>query len=47
MTRYMGKFVKFNSYDGDIVRVGNNLACHINGMRSITLNGKNNYNKEM
>lgn len=42
MTCDMNKFVKFNSYDGEIVRVGNNATCHIKGMRSITLNGKTN-----
>ena len=35
MTGDMGKFVKFDSYDGGIVRVGNNVACHIKGMGSV------------
>ena len=38
----MRKFVKFNSYDGGIVKVGNNAACHIKGMGSITIYGKTN-----
>ena len=45
MTQDTSKFVKFNSYDGGIVRVGNNVACHIKGMGSITLDGKTNTNK--
>ena len=36
----MNKFLQFNSYDGRIVRVGKNAACHITGMGSI--NGKDN-----
>ena len=36
----MRKFVKFRSHDGGIVRVGNNAACHITGIGSITLHGK-------
>ena len=42
MTSDINEFVKFNSYDGGIVRVGNNAACHIKGMGSITLDGKTN-----
>lgn len=38
----MNKFVEFNSYDGGIVRVGNNAACHIKGKGSITLDGRTN-----
>jgi hypothetical protein len=40
MTRDMNKFVEFNSYDGVVVRVGNNIACHIKGKGSIKLDGK-------
>ena len=40
MTSDMSKFVKFKSHGGGIVRVGNNTACHIIGIRSITLDGK-------
>ena len=36
------KFVEFNSYDGDVVRVGNNVPCPIKGKGSITLDGKTN-----
>ena len=36
----MRKFVKFRSHDGGIVRVGNNVAYHIRGIKSITLDGK-------
>ena len=36
----MSKFVKFRNHDGGIVRVGNNVACHIIGTGSITLDGK-------
>ena len=38
------KFVKFKIHDGGIVRVGNNVACHIIGIGSITLDGKTNSN---
>ena len=40
MTSDIRKFVKFRSHDGGIVRVGNNVACHIIGIGSITLDGK-------
>ena len=40
MTTDMSKFVKFKSHDGGIVRVGNNVVCHIIGIESITLDGK-------
>ena len=40
MTGDMRKFLKFKSYDGGIVRVGNNVACHITGIGSIKLDGK-------
>ena len=36
----MRKFVKFRSHDGGIVKVGNSVAYHIIGIRSITLDGK-------
>ena len=36
----MGKFFKFRSHNGGIVRVGNNEAYHIIGIGSITLDGK-------
>ena len=42
MTGDMNKFVKFKSHDGGIVRVGTNLAYHIRGFGSITLDGKTN-----
>ena len=38
----MNKFVKFRNHDGGIVRVGNNVAYHIIGIGSITLDGKTN-----
>ena len=41
MTGDMRKFVKFRNHDGGIVRVGNNATCHIIGIGSITLYGKN------
>lgn len=44
MTGDMNKFVEFNSCDGRIFRVGNNVACHIKGIGSITLDGKTNTN---
>jgi hypothetical protein len=37
MTRNMYKFVELNSCDGGIVKVGNNAACYIKGIGSITL----------
>ena len=37
-------FVKFKNHDGGIVRVGSNAACHIIGIGSITLDGKNSTN---
>ena len=42
MTGDMNKFVDFKSYDGGIVRVGNNATCHVKGIGSITLDGKTN-----
>ena len=42
MTSDMRKFVKFRSHDGGIIKVGNNAACHIIGIGSITLDGKSN-----
>ena len=36
----MRKFVKFRNHDGGTIRVGNNVACHITGIGSITLDGK-------
>ena len=42
MTSDMRKFVKFKNLDGGIVRVGNNVAYHIIGIGSITLDGKTN-----
>ena len=42
MTGDMSKFVKSRKNDGGIVRVGNNVACHIIGIGSITLDGKTN-----
>ena len=44
MTGAMNKFVKFKNHDGGIVRVGNNVACHIIGIGSITLYGRTNTN---
>ena len=44
MTGDMNKFVKFKSNDGGIVRVGNNVACHIRRIGSITLDDKTNTN---
>lgn len=40
MTGDMSKFFKFRIHDGRIVRVGNNVACHIMGIGSITLDGQ-------
>lgn len=42
MTRDMNKFIEFNSYDGAIVRVGNNATYYIKGKGSITLDEKTN-----
>lgn len=42
MTGEMNRFVKFNNYVGGKMRVGNNVACHIKGMGSITLHGRTN-----
>ena len=42
MTGDMNKFVYFKSHDGGIVRVGNNAACHVKGIGSITLDAKTN-----
>ena len=42
MTGDMNNFVKFRNHDGGIVRVGNNVVCHIIGIGSITLDGKTN-----
>ena len=44
MNSDMNKFIKFRNHDGRIVRVGNNAACHIIGIGSITLDGKTNTN---
>ena len=38
----MDKFFDFKSQDGGIVRVGNNAACQVKGIGSITLDGKTN-----
>ena len=40
----MNKFFKLRNNDGGIVRFGNNVACHIIGIGSITLDGKTNTN---
>ena len=40
ITRDMNKFVKFRNHNGGIVRVGNNVACHIMRIGSITHNEK-------
>ena len=42
ITGDMYEFVKFWNYDGGIVRVGNNVACHTIGIGSITLDGRTN-----
>ena len=42
MTSNMNNFLKFNSDDGGILRVGNNVAFHIKGLGFITLDGKTN-----
>lgn len=34
-------FFKFSDHDGGMVKVGNNGACHIKGIGSITLNRNN------
>ena len=38
----MNKFVEFKSQDEGIVKVGNNAACQVKGIGSITLDGKTN-----
>ena len=38
----MDKFVKFNTYDGGVVRVVNKAPYPMKEKVSITLNGKNN-----
>ena len=35
MTSDMNVFIEFNSCDGGVVRVRNNVAFHIKGLRSI------------
>ena len=40
MTSDMNNFVKYRNNDGNIVRFGNNEACHIREIGSITLDGK-------
>ena len=40
MTGNMRKFIDYRSCDGGTVRVGNNVACYIKGIGSITLDGK-------
>ena len=42
MTGDMNNFFDFKSQDGGIVRVGNNVACQVKGIGSITLDGKTN-----
>ena len=42
MTSDMNKFVDFKSQDGGIVRVGNNAACQVKGIGSVTLDDKTN-----
>ena len=42
MTGDMNKLVEFKTQDGGIVRVGNNVACQVKGIGSITPNGKTN-----
>ena len=42
MTGDMNKLVDFKSWDGGIVRVGNNTTCQVEGIGSITLDGKTN-----
>ena len=42
MTGDMNNFIDFKSQDGGIVRVGNNVACQVKGIGSITLDGKTN-----
>ena len=36
----MNKFFDFKSQDGGIAKVGNNVACQVKGIGSITLDGK-------
>ena len=38
----MNKFVDIKSQNGGIIRVGNNAACQVKGIGSITLDGKTN-----
>lgn len=38
----MSDFLKFNNYDGVVVRVGNNAPCQINGEIYFKLDGKMN-----
>lgn len=38
----MNKFVDFKTYNGGIIKVGNNAACHVKGFGSITLDGTTN-----
>ena len=38
----MNKFFDFKSQDGGIIIVGNNAACQVKGIESITLDGKTN-----
>jgi hypothetical protein len=38
----MNKFVQLNSYDGELLIIGNNATYHIKGKGSITLYGKTN-----
>ena len=42
MTSDMNKFDNFKSQYGGIVRVGNNVACQVKCIESITLDGKTN-----
>ena len=42
MTDDIEKLVDINSQNGGTVRVGNNVACQVKGIRSITLDGKTN-----
>ena len=42
MTSDMNNFFELNRYDGRIFRAGNNAACHIKRIVSITLNSKTN-----
>ena len=42
MTSDMNKFIKFKNHDGCIFRVGKNVAYHVIGIGSITLDGRTN-----